>query len=181
MTYTSRPTSLVSLIFISMITISACTPTESQSEASTLSVGWLHGNCLGIKNPDLSVGTDVKVIDPDAPDSTNSAKIKGVASTADECHALLDDRQALNREQGNYFYVIAPVKPVNMAFGIVRVKDAAGQVDLNTDGENKTYYYCNTSEGVDFSIWQGKPYKSSKLWSAYYYLGYDMKPNCPQE
>jgi len=182
-------TPLYSLALVTTITIAACTPAdtppETQTEGLTKSVGWLHGNCLAIKNANLAIGTNVKVIDPDAPNSSNSAKISAVASKADECHALLDDRKTINKEQGNYFYVVVPVKPVNMAFGIVftndEMKSSTGQVDLNIDGVSDTFYYCNTSEGVDFSIWQGKPYKSDKLWGEYYYLGYDMKPDCPQE
>jgi hypothetical protein len=39
---------------------------------------------------------------------------------------------------------------------------------------------CVTSEGVKFSAWEGEPYRGTPLWSDYYYLGYDVEPNCPE-
>jgi hypothetical protein len=52
--------------------------------------------------------------------------------------------------------------------------------DLNGDGHEDYFTECSTSEGVQFNIWTDAPYKNKALWSAYYYLGYDVEPNCPQ-
>ena len=52
--------------------------------------------------------------------------------------------------------------------------------DVNSDGHQDYFTECSTSEGVQFNVWSGSPYKGKALWSAYYYLGYDTEPNCPE-
>jgi hypothetical protein len=37
---------------------------------------------------------------------------------------------------------------------------------------------CASSEGLHLTMWAGEPLKSRRLWHAYYYLGYDVEPNC---
>jgi hypothetical protein len=37
---------------------------------------------------------------------------------------------------------------------------------------------CASSEGLHFTLWDGEPLKSSRLWHMYYYLGYDVEPSC---
>ena len=37
---------------------------------------------------------------------------------------------------------------------------------------------CTSSEGLHLTVWSGVPLKTRRLWHAYWYLGYDVKPNC---
>jgi hypothetical protein len=37
---------------------------------------------------------------------------------------------------------------------------------------------CASSEGVHATAWSGKPLASRRRWHAYYYLGYDVEPDC---
>jgi len=37
---------------------------------------------------------------------------------------------------------------------------------------------CTSSEGLHLTLWTGEPLKSTRLWHTYYYLGYDVEPNC---
>jgi hypothetical protein len=37
---------------------------------------------------------------------------------------------------------------------------------------------CATEEGIHATAWSGKPLSSSRRWHAYYYLGYDVEPDC---
>jgi hypothetical protein len=50
--------------------------------------------------------------------------------------------------------------------------------DLNGDGVQETFRDCTSREGVHLTIWSGEPLKGSKLWHAYFYLGYDTEPSC---
>jgi hypothetical protein len=37
---------------------------------------------------------------------------------------------------------------------------------------------CTSTEGVHLTVWSGVPLRSSRLWHAYWYLGYDVEPDC---
>jgi hypothetical protein len=37
---------------------------------------------------------------------------------------------------------------------------------------------CASVEGLHLTLWNGEPLKSTRLWHGYYYVGYDMVPNC---
>ncbi len=37
---------------------------------------------------------------------------------------------------------------------------------------------CVSNEGVNATLWSGKPLGSPRLWHFYYYLGADSEPNC---
>ena len=37
---------------------------------------------------------------------------------------------------------------------------------------------CTSIEGLHLTIWSGTPLTSTRLWHAYWYLGYDVEPNC---
>jgi hypothetical protein len=37
---------------------------------------------------------------------------------------------------------------------------------------------CASSEGLHLTGWSGIPLRSERLWHQYYYLGYDVEPDC---
>jgi len=37
---------------------------------------------------------------------------------------------------------------------------------------------CASEEGIHATAWSGKPLSSTRRWHAYYYLGYDVEPDC---
>jgi hypothetical protein len=37
---------------------------------------------------------------------------------------------------------------------------------------------CTSNEGLHLTVWSGVPLSSRRLWHAYWYLGYDVEPNC---
>ena len=37
---------------------------------------------------------------------------------------------------------------------------------------------CASEEGIHATAWSGKPLSSQRRWHAYYYLGYDVEPDC---
>jgi hypothetical protein len=50
--------------------------------------------------------------------------------------------------------------------------------DLDGNGNAEFFRSCTSSEGVHLTIWTGKPVEGKRRWHAYYYLGYDVDPNC---
>jgi hypothetical protein len=180
---------LAVVAFLSSVLL-ACTSSAqvstSKGETGELdrSVGWMHDGCLAIRNSDLSAGTQLVVVKLGEVQEIVGATILGRASSGKECPALLDDRKAVNAKQGTYFYTVASQAPIEIAIAVVRGKDgkAAGEdevLDLDKDGHRDSFSQCSTAEGLRFGVWQGQPYKSTMIWSAYYYLGYDTTANCP--
>jgi hypothetical protein len=53
--------------------------------------------------------------------------------------------------------------------------------DLNGDGKNEYFRQCTSREGVHFTVWTGRPLRGLRVWNTYYYLGYDVVPNCNQK
>jgi hypothetical protein len=192
--------------------LSGCTMTESQREIGTsLSeptqqkasntsrvagqrsetvdfnryVGWIHGECLGIKNADVHPGTVVHVISLQKPQSVKKATIIGGATSGNECPALLPDRMKVNQRKGRSFYRLdLPTGTDFMAIGVVdldvNVTSADGTIliDLTQDGKPAIAASCQTGEGVRFYLAPREPSGQGRLWSDYYYLGYDTKPTC---
>jgi len=37
---------------------------------------------------------------------------------------------------------------------------------------------CTSSEGLHLTVWSGVPLRTGRLWHAYWYLGYDVEPDC---
>lgn len=50
--------------------------------------------------------------------------------------------------------------------------------DLNGNGQPDSFRICTSSEGLHVTVWDGPPLKGSRKWHRYYYLGYDVEPNC---
>ncbi len=150
-------------------------------------IGWLHGNCLAIKDSGLKKGTKLTVIKLGKPQSVSEAKILRPVQSGDQCHALLEGRKTVNLSEGNSFYLVTSLDKddLGLAIGIINPKTTISSTngmvhtDVNGDGVEDYFTQCSTSEGMSFSIWSKSPYKGEPLWSAYYYLDYDVEANCP--
>jgi hypothetical protein len=67
--------------------------------------------------------------------------------------------------------------------GIAVLADSAAvgdgaRTDLDRDGVAEHYRTCASTEGVHLTVWAGEPLTGRRTWHAYYYLGYDVEPNC---
>ena len=131
-------------------------------------IGWLHGNCLAIRNPDLSSNITIVVAVLAEPVRYRRAKVIGPASEAESCPALMDDRRRVNVENGYSFYQTSDIARLDLGVGF-----------LDLDAKARTYdvVYCTTAEGVRFSVRD----HDSLVWTGYYYLGYDTEVTCETE
>ncbi len=66
--------------------------------------------------------------------------------------------------------VLAPKLTVSEKDGSVTVRGAR-------PGAPFTFRSCASTEGIHFTVWQGE----RRVWHQYYYLGYDIEPNCPDD
>lgn len=147
------------------------------------SIGWLHGSCIALADPDVAVGTGVVLVSLDGPrQKATTARIEGAADGSDSCPALLEDRRDANRTNGLSFYWVDPVPAAELAIGVVTAQpspiDADAVLDTNADGQRDTFHQCATAEGMQFSVWADDVGNGEPLWRGYYYLGYDVQPDC---
>lgn len=150
----------------SFLAVNGMPATSLAADAGTDSqFGWLHGNCLAIKQAHLELPQKITLARLDDPMRIDSGTITHTAVSADQCHALMSDRAQTNKSSGYSFYVVETSQPVNLAIGMLNGLDA-GKFDFSS---------CSTSEGMVFSVSN----KKSVIWKGYYYLGYDTEATCP--
>jgi hypothetical protein len=60
------------------------------------------------------------------------------------------------------------------------LKTTEGDVGADMDGDGRTEFFraCTSAEGLHMTIWKGNPLEGQRKWHYYYYLGYDVTPNC---
>ena len=176
-----------------LIALTACNdktakqPVEQKNQKIDLNsqIGWIHNNCLAIKNAGLKSGASITLVSFANEQQLQNGVVVGKAEDASHCPALLDDRKDINQSEGYSFYIIKTDTKLDLAIGLIGLspnfKKIKDMLTGDIDGDSKQDYFtqCASSEGIHFGVWSGKPYQGKALWSAYYYLGYDIEPNCP--
>lgn len=138
--------------------------TRLMAEELPETTGWMHGNCLAIRNADIPIGQKITIIDPEDSNGRQQGHVIAKALSGDNCYALQANRAAANREAGYSFYLVETKEETGMA---IATTDTTGIASLS-------FSYCMTSEGVSFRASKG----NEVLWQGYYYLGYEMEPTC---
>lgn len=150
-------------------------------------IGWLHGSCLAIRNPNLTSRTLVSVVIAAEPQKVQQARIAEKTDSPEMCTALTPGRAAINARPGMFFYALeaGSLGSTDMGFGIVapsaspEVVNGLARVDLDLDGHKEVFSSCATTEGIKFAVWTEKAYEGEPRWSGYYFLDYETKPTCP--
>ncbi|MES2820459.1 MAG: hypothetical protein V4812_15915 [Pseudomonadota bacterium] len=132
-------------------------------------VGWLHGNCLGIKNSGISEGSKIEIFSVDGSPHSTSATVLKPATTSEECSPLLEDRRATNLDNGYSFYLVEAQTKIQLGIGLLG--------DWGNTDEYK-FNYCTTAEGIQYRLKKTIPANDEVVWSGYYYLGYDSEATC---
>lgn len=146
-------------------------------------IGWMHGGCIALSDDRVAPGTKLTLVSVDS-ESRNvmTAKVAGRATGSSDCPALLEDRRTANQEAGWSFYLVEPRLPSDFAIGLVALApegDPETYLDLDGDGQQESFGYCTTAEGLRFAVEPSSAGGGEALWSGYYYLGYDLQANCP--
>lgn len=174
------PQHLIHTLLALTVLVAACNKTPDVQEGQPSpdpaaidyhrSIGWLHGNCLAIMNPDLSPGTSITVVQPHQPPVVSNATIAERTSSSETCKALLEDRRKVNIESGYTFYSVHSKPEINLGFALLgnKIQPADYQFD-----------YCNTREGLSFTVKARPEQGGAELWNGYYYLGYESEVTCP--
>jgi hypothetical protein len=150
--------------------------TDNQPTDYSQFVGWIHGNCIALNNATVVDGSKLLLIGLDSVTTTTMSSISKIATPDDSCYALYAERGAFNDDDQTFFYKVETDQGNDLMIGIL-VDQLASEnyLDLNNDGTEETFTYCFTSEGVNFTVAS----ETDTLWTAYYYLGYEVQPDCP--
>ena len=139
--------------------------------------------CLNISDPDLSPGTPVSLILPHKPQRVAKAIVeKKLAGTCSHDPATgIDARFYSLKLIGKGVDLSEPMPPAIAIVGSAKpvlLKRGIASADLDGDGRTEFFRICTSNEGNHLTIWSGLPLQGKKRWHAYYYLGYDVVPNC---
>jgi hypothetical protein len=137
--------------------------------------------CLDIRNAALAAGQKIRIITT-SPQTIVEAEITGKAeqacTTADQNKPGLY-HYAFKAVQGSLQKAV-PAFALTKFNGTLTVRDGGVLGDLDGDGRLESFRSCTSSEGVHLTVWTGKPLEGRRKWHYYYYLGYDVEPNCAE-
>ena len=138
--------------------------------------------CLDIRSQALFPGQPIRLVIPSMPPAVIEAEITRPNSTA--CAS------AHQNTPGLYYYEFrvvngtlpnaVPAFALASYQGNLTVTDTGVIGDLDGDGQPETFRSCTSSEGVHLTVWKGKPLSGLRKWHSYYYLGYDVEPDCTE-
>ncbi|HSJ32552.1 MAG TPA: hypothetical protein VK933_14020 [Longimicrobiales bacterium] len=101
-----------------------------------------------------------------------------VASVGPELASCPGD---VSGEDATFHRLEASWEPGDLGIAILEGDAIATHPDLDGDGVPESFRACTSSEGVHLSVWSGEPLRGRRLWQYYYYLGYDVEPDCTDE
>lgn len=144
--------------------------------------------CLNISDPHLADGTEVTLILPDRPQRVAQATVEG--KTARAC-----SRNPDAYPDASFYWLkpvgrklsLAPGEPLPPLIAVVRpagpvsVRRGVASGDLDGDGRAEFFRACASTEGNHLTVWTGRPLTGKRVWHSYYYLGFDVVPNCKKK
>ena len=64
--------------------------------------------------------------------------------------------------------------------GSIAARRGVVSSDLDGDGRREFFRTCASNEGLHLTVWSGRPLAGRRRWHRYFYLGYDLVPNCKE-
>jgi len=147
-----------------LILSTSCSANTTKNSILDNNIGWLHGNCLAIKNDSINTPLNITLVRLEDNNHLEKAKITSKTNNQDKCFPLFEDRKNVNLANGYSFYLIDSATPVDLAIGVIDL-EKINVLDFS---------YCATTEGLKYFFKNA----STTLWEGYYYLGYDSEVTC---
>lgn len=177
----------VRYLWTSIALMAACqkpAPQAAFDYASRVGVAVQKSNraCLEIANARLQAGQRIPFVNSTQPQNVGEIEITGAASEA--CPSA--DHKVDGMAGYQFKVVKGEMEPAAPAFAFPGFngsfsKSATGvSSDLDGDGNDESFRSCLSTEGVHLTIWTGRPLEGQRRWHYYYYLGYDVEPNCTE-
>ncbi|UCF40916.1 MAG: hypothetical protein JSW43_00805 [Gemmatimonadota bacterium] len=176
-----RPLTLATLVYL--VTTPSAVAAQNFDFAAAIGLATADTGasiCLTIHRADLAVGTPLLLLDVtgnDKPLNARSGVRRGAPcprdmATGDEAsyETTLAPGAQLQRG-GVYFAVVTPpAGPVESG--------PVTRLDVDGDGAIEEFRTCASSEGLHLTVWPGAEMTGTRLWHRYFYLGYDVEPDC---
>jgi hypothetical protein len=161
-------------------TIGNAKPFDFRTQVGVVDVSSTNSLCLTIPTANLASGTRVNIV------SLNKPQVVAVASIESKLSSSCSPNPDTSDKHSFYFLklVSGSVKPDGIGIAVVgpktnfRIANGLASADLNGYVRREYFRLCTSNEGVHLTIWSGKPLKGVRKWHWYYYLGYDVEPNC---
>lgn len=133
-------------------------------------IGYVDDNCLVINNTDIPINTKVDVVSLYPTQKVLSATILNKTTDSNKCSALAEIRRIGNVSEGREFYIIETEEPIQLG---IAIKDNV--IDIN----QFKFEYCNSYEGINFTVRGLNKKKIEAIWTGYYFYGYGVESsNC---
>jgi hypothetical protein len=135
--------------------------------------------CLSAANRSLRQGTGLRVVATDPPAASWRARV------VREDASCLPERDADTGLAGYDIAFEGAMPPES--FPLIALIDqppglptsnGAAATDPDANLRDDLLRSCTSNEGVHFTAWSDAPLTGTRQWHRYYYLGYDVEPNC---
>lgn len=153
---------------------------NAQTQLGVAEVTNAGSGCLTIGNASLREGEAIDLVSPQKPQTLTRARIEKKLSQS--CSRNAD------APAGTSFYSFRvkqddakPGSPTIAIAGFTGGFEVVGgrvRADLNGDGRLASFRQCASAEGLHLTVWDGESLKGRRLWHGYYFLGYDVEPDC---
>jgi hypothetical protein len=160
-------------------------PTAPGTTSASSEFAWVVGSCVATRRADLPSGTPLSVVLLSEPQTVVQAQVGAPAHSADGCPALAEGANA--KGDASFYTLSSPaLDATQMGIALVgtlavpSIREGIARVDLEHDGHTQVFTACAASEGIHFAVWNDQPYRGKPRWTAYYYTGVDVEPNCPR-
>ena len=137
---------------------------------------------LEIKNPNLATHEEIVIVESSKPQKIARAAIDGKVSGNCSQGGVNDEGGACYKLRA----VSGKIDRDSIAFGIAKaagpfaIRGGGVIADLDNDRVDERFRVCASMEGLHLTVWSGRPLKGKRQWHRYYYLGYDLEPNCAE-
>jgi hypothetical protein len=135
-------------------------------------------HCLALGGAALEAGAPVTLISLSKPQRVfRSAVVRQVP----ECSSLVHQetpgpyyllRAEASKERAPRLAIAVAGRP------LARSVDGEIRLALSNRIRQARIRSCTSSEGVHLTVWSAVPLRSTRLWHTYWYLGYDVEPDC---
>lgn len=135
---------------------------------------------LEIKNPNLSPHEEIVIVESSKPQKLARAAIDGKVSGNCSQGGINDEGGACYKLR----VVSGKIDGDSIAFGVAKaaasftIRRGSVIADLENDRVEERFRVCASMEGLHLTVWSGIPLKGKRQWHRYFYLGYDLEPNC---
>ena len=137
--------------------------------------------CLALTGAPLAKGSPIVIVTPGEPQQIVRATIVDQVAGC--------DAMAKSDLPGPY-YQVKTERALDELMGLgiavagthqARIASGRARLALNARYPGVRFRSCASSEGLHLTVWAGEPLVSERLWHAYWYLGYDVEPDCRPE